>query len=181
MRYALLLAALTVLPLSGCSDDGPLDMTSPGSELGTANPAKVAVARPFKAHMLTTFGQPGSGDPSFDCDGRPETPPSLIEGIGEASHLGPTTYVSDSEVDFYTSIQCGRATFTADNGDQVRIEYSGGFTFDPADGNITFAGDWWVTGGTGRFVRATGGGSYEGTANAFVQRGEVSFLGDLVY
>lgn len=179
MRYALLLAALTVLPLSGCSDDGPLDMTSPGSELGTANPAKVAVARPFKAHMLTTFGQPG--DPSFDCDGNPETPPSLIEGTGEASHLGATTYVSDSEIDFGTLEQCGRATFTAGNGDQVRFVYSGEFTFPDADGNITFAGVWVVTGGTGRFVGAAGDGSYEGTANAFVQQGEVSFLGTLVY
>jgi len=46
----------------------------------------------------------------------------------------------------------------AANGDEVRITYSGGYTPPGPDGVIVVEVDFTITGGTGRFAAASGGG-----------------------
>jgi len=46
---------------------------------------------------------------------------------------------------------------------------------------ISFAGDFWFTGGTGRFESATGGGTYSGTGNVLIGGGEVTNVGTVIY
>jgi len=55
-----------------------------------------------------------------------------------------------------------------------------GFTSQPdPEGNITFFGDWTVTGGSGRFRNGTGSGTYFGSGNAAVAPVPISFDGEI--
>ncbi len=80
---------------------------------------------------------------------------------GEATHLGESTLYSDARSCFDGS-QSGAMQFTAANGDQLFGHFAGKYAGNP--GPVTFAGDFWITGGTGRFAGTTGTGAYWGTA-----------------
>ena len=165
---------ILVLLLTACSDDSPVVPTAGDSQLENVKSAPQTVTKPFKGRWTTTFGAPD--DTGYDCDGEPDNAAFIIEGSGVSTHLGQNTLFSLSESDFVT--QCGHTVHTAANGDQLEYSYAG--TVDqsgfPA---ITFTGEFWFTGGTGRFEGATGGGTYEGSGHAFDGVGEVSNIGML--
>ena len=179
MRHVALLVALSILPLSGCSDSGPLEVVPSETRLDVTTMVARDVGRPFVGHYRTAFGEPGP--PIEGCDGNPETGTAVIEAIGVATHLGKSTILMDSDVDFMTGAQCGIAVFTAANGDELDWVFAGSFTPPDAEGNFTFSGDWEVSGGTGRFDGATGGGAYVGTANLFIGQGEATYTGSITY
>ena len=72
------------------------------------------------------------------------------------------------------------ATYTAANGDQLFVAFSGTGTF-PVDGVISFSGTETVTGGTGRFDGATGSLHRAGTVAIATQTGEFATSGSLSY
>jgi hypothetical protein len=83
-------------------------------------------------------------------------------GAGQALHLGAMAAQSISEtVNLATGEGMAAYRFTAANGDDVLVTFvfvaipSGPATYD-------IQGVWQVTGGTGRFDGATGGGTYTG-------------------
>jgi len=138
--------------------------------LATALPAAAAdPARPFTGSWVSAdgfdFGAPGCPSGAFLR--------FSTTGHGQFAHLGLTavsmthcTYLGPGPLD--GSFDHGIITLTAANGDTVTLGESGSFVLTPNPAGPTpFAtatsqSRWWVTGGTGRFANATGGGS--GTA-----------------
>lgn len=100
-----------------------------------------------------------------------------IAGSGQASHMGRTTVVGPSEIDFATGEQSGTSTLMAADGSTLDISFSGSFVPGPGPGDATFEGSWTVISGTGRFADADGGGSYWGTASG--PAGELNLAGQI--
>ncbi len=85
-----------------------------------------------------------------------------ISGGGYATHLGATTDQQSHCQNFATgTFSNGQYTFTAANGDTIFGTYSGQLV--PAGNAFVIDGQFTITGGTGRFVGATGDGSASGT------------------
>lgn len=88
-------------------------------------------------------------------------PPSslriLVTASGNATHLGATSAVTTDEL-VNLEDNSGTATFTLTgaNGDTVVVATT--FQITEVPGGFTTAGDYIVTGGTGRFYGATGSG-----------------------
>ena len=86
-----------------------------------------------------------------------------ITGIGVGSHLGQVDIEGPSQINFATLQQIGTSTLTGADGSSIEISFAGTFVpTGPTD--ATFQGTWTVTGGTGRFNDASGGGTYDGSA-----------------
>ena len=83
-------------------------------------------------------------------------------GAGKALHLGDMTAQSITEVvNLATGEGAASYRFTAANGDDVFLTFLFlGIPTSPTAFSI--AGDWQVTGGTGRFEGASGSGTYTG-------------------
>ena len=103
-------------------------------------------------------------------------------GIGIGTHLGRFTYEFPHTVNFGSTPPIGRGTysFTAANGDKVHATFTGQST-PVAPGFVYVVEECVITGGTGRFINATGrftvmrlvdqfngrtSGSYEGTISS---------------
>ena len=86
-----------------------------------------------------------------------------IAGTGHATHMGRIEIDGPSQINFATGAQTGTSTLTAADGSTIVMLFVGAFIpTGPAD--ATFQGTWTVTGGTGRFQGASGGGTYGGSA-----------------
>ena len=86
-----------------------------------------------------------------------------VEGQGNVSHMGLTSAFTDNQVaNLITGSTTATYTLTAANRDTVVLEMS--FQGTQVPGGFTFAGDYTVTGGTGRFYGATGAGVLAGSA-----------------
>ncbi len=104
----------------------------------------------------------------------PTTGDIIITGdiAGEVSHLGRTTGTSTETlfapdyVAFTVDI-----TFVAANGDELFAVFDGAFIDDAGDSAGTFT----ITGGTGRFAGASGGGTFSSFAGA----ADVEFDGEI--
>jgi hypothetical protein len=99
-------------------------------------------------------------------------PPTCIRleigGQGNAAHMGrisidgPSAVMPDATGT--GGLQNGQSTLTAANGDTIEIRFEGTFSSPMGPlGPVEFEGSWRVTGGTGRFDNATGGGTYSGS------------------
>ena len=110
---------------------------------------------PFRVHWQGTFRVLAvtSEVGSFEFD-----------AIGNATHMGTSfLFTPLSEVVLATGAQTAAGTITAANGDQLNWELAG-TAIPNADGDFQLVGEYTITGGTGRFIGATGGGTYAGTA-----------------
>jgi hypothetical protein len=86
-----------------------------------------------------------------------------VVGHGTATHLGKTTAVTTNQaINLITGAGTATYTLTGANGDTVVLEMAFEVTSLP-DG-VEFEGIYTVTGGTGRFAGATGGGTMRGSA-----------------
>ena len=89
-----------------------------------------------------------------------------IPGQGRATHLGESTWYTDSRVDTnqVPFLQTGDMELTAANGDHLFGTYAG--LGEPTGAtSVRFWGNFTITGGTGRFEDATATGTYNGTAD----------------
>ena len=90
-------------------------------------------------------------------------------GQGDATHLGRFTWASVETVDF-CAIPNGVAvigetfTMTAANGDRLFGKYKTVGKLNDAKDTLIIRGTFEITGGTGRFAGATGGGDLYATA-----------------
>jgi hypothetical protein len=88
----------------------------------------------------------------------------LVIGHGTATHLGKATAVTtDQAVNIITGAGTATYTLTAANGDTVVLEMEFQMTPSPDPDRREFEGIYTVTGGTGRFAGATGGGMLNGS------------------
>ena len=144
--------------------------TAAGGESGTT---------PFKAAFVTRETI------AFNPAACP-LPPFLqgsTTGDGLASQLGKTALKSTDCVAPVASsftFTSGALVLTAANGDTLTAEYSGSLL--PAFQELGFyslSGSYRVTGGTGRFVGATGSGYLRGTTNIVTGLGAYTATGTL--
>jgi hypothetical protein len=126
---------------------------------------------PFRGTYTTVVAEAGFVPPS--------TALLDIWGEGNATYLGQSTWYSLSSVDINTGEQWGSTVEIAANGDEFHYDYLGEAVVDEDTGRTSFWGDWTVTGGTGRFAEATGGGTYEGTAEGTQGTGQITFVGEI--
>ena len=115
-------------------------------------------SRPFKA-SIHGFAAP---TPTGPCQlANAET------AVAQVTHLGRSTMESFEIVELCANPDgaeiTGRFTMTAANGDTVSGTYDTLGHLDFAASEVTFAGQFTITGGTGRFAGASGGGAIEGS------------------
>jgi hypothetical protein len=132
-----------------------LILASSAPTLATAKGAVV----PFKG---TYKGIPvGRFDPTCMCVHQ------TFEFDGTATHLGLSHFSATATV--YPSPpflqQEGGGKFISANGDELYWSFEGTGKFLPG-GLVEFYGQYWITGGTGRFEDVTGEGTYSGMATA---------------
>ena len=142
--------------------------------LGTATGAAWADFKdlPFKARVETTevMGVDPARCPSTSFLG-------TTAGTGTASHMGKVRLAAvdcPSTLDGMNwSFNLGELSLTAANGDILRARYQGRLSPIPGSDPVIHAisGQFAVTGGTGRFSGARGGGSLQGTENLATLQG----------
>jgi hypothetical protein len=85
-------------------------------------------------------------------------------GQGHATHLGAATAIStDQMVDVTSGAASATWTMTGADGASMAIKATFQATF-VSQTQVTFEGSYTVTGGTGRFAGASGGGTFKGSA-----------------
>jgi hypothetical protein len=110
--------------------------------------------RPFKGSME------GSAlfIPGTDCTTTPEGLRTDSVATGNVSHLGKTEMTSSHCTPAGPDIEGGTMVLVAANDDELYIEYTGTAREPGPDGIITVDVLYTITGGSGRFVGASGGG-----------------------
>jgi hypothetical protein len=88
-------------------------------------------------------------------------------GTAQVTHLGRSAMESNEVVDLCSNPEgaeiAGQFTMTAANGDQLFGSYETLGQLDFANNEVRFSGQFTITGGTGRFEGASGGGAIEGS------------------
>jgi len=183
-RFGLLLACLA-LSMAACSDETPvavgdLDAIDAGDSSLELIP-KFPKTVPFHAHEENTIL---CGDLTPDCIPGPDGIVHVIfPGVIEGDHIGNGTILTNSQVNFGclpdSLCQTGQGVITAANGDELRWEFAGRGDFvGPGPGDVAFTGEFWfLPGGTGRFENASGGGTYDGTADTIAGFGQFDLDG----
>jgi hypothetical protein len=116
--------------------------------LALAGPASAGDLVPFKGDFAgTDVGTPVPGTPFASV---------TVEAVGNATHLGRSTYTALITVNTATGAGSGTFVLTAANGDTVYGTISGQAAFTPPN-VLSITETATVTGGTGRFAGATGG------------------------
>jgi len=143
--------------LLSCQKDIMQKEKEPNNNVVSAAKGNVAKDRPFKG-SYTTSSEILQPAPFLR---------TRITGTGHVSHLGYSTFVAISTIDFTTQPPFqlgGTATFTAANGDDFYTTFTGTST-PTGQGTFNIFNTHTITGGTGRFQNATG--SFVGYTTAF--------------
>jgi hypothetical protein len=115
--------------------------------LGLAGPADAGEQVPFKGRLegVVTI--------------TPLQPPFvsvLVEGTGNATHLGQFAWASPLVANLATGAAIGSYQFTAANGDMLFADFTGQSTPTATPGVLDIVDTGTIRGGTGRFAGATG-------------------------
>lgn len=171
-NFSRISAAVLTTAASTLGCDGSGGPTAPSTSAAGAGGASAAAEQvPFKG----TFNATGTAVAGDRC-------PVLtveIHGTGNATHLGRLTNdQSHCAAPPSLAFTDGVFTLTAASGDQVRGTYFGEFV--PLDPPLfTVDGHFTITGGTGRFAGATGGGDASGVQNLATGEVTVSLVGTI--
>jgi hypothetical protein len=175
--YSLVIFAMVAVV--GCMNENPVVTGTENSRPEMIPPEPKTV--PFFAHEENTI-LCGAATP--DCQPGPDGIAHVIfPGVIEGDHIGSGTIYTLSQVDFSclpdSLCQTGQGVITAANGDELLWEFEGRGDFvGPGPGDVAFSGNFWfVPGGTGRFAGATGGGTYNGTADTIAGFGQFDLDG----
>lgn len=165
IRHAIVGFALASVTVACSEIANPVQPSAPSGGL----PLRSAVDLPFKGRLDGVYTLTFPGPTTLFVSG---------EGTGNATHLGRFTFEYDELVDLATGTGTGTYELTAANGDTLTADWTGyGVpTEDPTV--LLVVENATITGGTGRFVNASGsftierlfdfvtnsgGGSIEGT------------------
>lgn len=136
---------------------------------------------PFRA-VITTH-DPAEPYPAPTCAGGSWD--IQTSGWAMTSHLGMAEWEQShcTHFDFVTFTgltEGGRATMTAPNGDTLELAYVASFTADERYAYLTI--EWQITGGTGRFLHASGSGTGWGAGDYVVTlTTQTTWVGTLTY
>jgi hypothetical protein len=135
--------------------------------LGTAALEAAAPRVPFKGNATGTItGQEVVGPTEVVLTG--------VSG-GNATHLGTFTRTEELHLNPETGSFTGTLTFTAANGDEMACTMTGQFV-----SSTDAAGDYVITGGTGRFAGAAGGAAFNVSMTSETSF-SVTFSGDISF
>ncbi len=163
--------ALTIILAAACTQDAPTTISADALSLSSASAVKML---PFRATYHFTAGL--TPVPPEVC---PTQLADIATGQGNATHLGRFAGETFSCVDLGNlRLTDGRFTFTAADGSQVHGTYEADLVpLSPT--LIAIAGTFTITGGTGRFQGATGGGSLTGHVNLATGASMLDFDGEI--
>ena len=158
-------AATAVAALVACSDAAPpLDPADADTRHSAANATGPLVNSPPRPFRLTAEG---NANPDFS-----QGPCAVLNtesGTGVALHLGRVSWTASEVGNFCIDpadpglgTVSGEIVFTAANGDRLTANGQSTVQADFAGGTLTITGTFTITGGTGRFAGATGGGTITG-------------------
>ena len=167
MRRGYFAVVLVTLPLAACQQSGSLDRSDLAAPLAPSSVAAQTVERPYRSHGIWTVESiewAGVPPATSTFGGRCSVPSHFVitaTVTGEMTHGGrfeghashcAQLGLAPGVVSRYTD---GRTSVRTANGDVLDGRYDNGTT-DPQTGALhdTFT----ITGGTGRFEGATGGG-----------------------
>ena len=106
--------------------------------------------------------------------------PTQIIGTGVGTHIGLSTLVvNDDDTNF--PLLTGTQIITAANGDQIFSSHSGSAIGPDDNGIILITLNNIITGGTGRFTRATGSFTAHAITDLNTSSGSVTFDGTISY
>jgi hypothetical protein len=111
-----------------------------------AGPVALASDTPFRGTLQAVESQ-SLVFPILSVDGT---------GGGKSTHLGKFTLTYEAEVNVLAGAGTGSMELVAANGDRVFADFSGQSTPTGTPGVVTILETATITGGTGRFVGATG-------------------------
>jgi hypothetical protein len=100
------------------------------------------------------------------------------------AHLGLTVLAEVETVVFDESgvhASGNAVTFTAANGDQLKASETAELSPLDAEGGFTSTGAWTFTGGTGRFIGASGRVDFTGSGSVVTSTTESTFQGQIKY
>jgi hypothetical protein len=150
-----------------------------GASMALVAPAALASApTPFKAEI------------TLQASFTPTTAPGVLSGTtsgaGHASHLGRVTLTSTEVLDLTAApgrltVRDGHMVMVAANGDELHWSYGGGGPLPDANGDSDLTGTFVITGGTGRFEDAVGGGTAEGAGSVVTGIASFSYRGTITY
>lgn len=129
-------------------------------------PGKLVPFQTAFTAMQTGMDFSGTDPAAVRCDPPAVGPAawfSTFDGQGDGTRVGP--YVEHNTHCAYATgpttgiFNAGESTITADNGDTLTLTYSGTWVLDLVEGTSVIDEVWTITGGTGRFVDATGSGT----------------------
>ncbi len=174
MRVLTVPALLLTVAIGACGTDSITPTSAMSSRSAMANQLSKpsAVARPFSGSCELTFNPPPLPlPPSFE---------QTDTGTCHFTELGKTAFYGVQTINLAAGTQSGWRTFTAANGDILRVEHTG--TSAPAGpGLVSFRATATIVGGTGRFTNATGHIIGVGVANLVTRVTTVTFDGSISY
>lgn len=167
-----------ILAVAGCDDNSLLGVPS---------------LRPDRVQLVTSPARPfrltaeGNANPDFS-----QGPCNVLNtesGTGVALHLGKVTWTATEVANFCVepanpgfATASGQLVVTAANGDQLTASGLSTVRADFAGSTLTITGTFTITGGTGRFAGATGGGTITGSGSllapfevAVIFEGQISY------
>lgn len=183
MRRRFLPALALALVLPACADD-PLDVGQP--QTPRLSSVKNMVQRGLTGWSRGEFSYTGR-----DCTAFAGSIPMHVTGSGEASHTGQlaveffgcvTLTMDPVPVPHPASLQLvgpGPGTVTAANGDELAVTMETYVATIAHDGTSTDVGTYEITGGTGRFLGATG--SFTSTGSGAAGHWQNTFKGTITY
>jgi hypothetical protein len=136
------------------------------------------VPLPFKAHATGFGGPPPSGPPPWAMD---------IYGTGVASYMAAPVTVYQHHLVVPTSdpniliFYNGIYDWTDADGNVMKGTYLGYLKMNQATGNFDIHGIFFITGGTGKFQHAFGGGVASGTQSPTTGAFDLTLDGTIIF
>ena len=120
--------------------------------------------------------------PSLRC---PSKFGGVIIGRGAGALTGPVAFIANdciTQSGTLFTFSAGKLIVLTVAGDQIFADYSGQFVPTGVGSNFIFSGaTFQVTGGTGKFSKASGGGNMTGAENISTGQGTVKLSGRITY
>jgi hypothetical protein len=140
------------------------------------------------ATLQTGMDFSGEGPGASRCDPPAVGPAAWIstfDGRGNGTHLGRYSehnthcaYATGMTTGFFNE---GLSTITAANGDTLTLSYEGTWVLDLAAGTSIVTEEWTITGGSGRFLHASGSGTLDLVQSLATGAGTGHMIGTIAY
>jgi hypothetical protein len=142
-----------------------------------------AFAKPATTKPIEIAGvyqeQPG---PSARC---PYKFGGTIAGHGQSALVGRVAFIATdciTQQGYLFNFSQGRFIVVTTSGDQIFADYSGQFVPTGNGTNYVFSGaTFQITGGNGKYARATGGGTLDGAQDMATGMGSLKLTGQISY